>query len=209
LRLTRSLALAAAVPLLLLGACGDDDEPTSSSTTQAEGGSGSGEKIVLYSGRDEKLIAPLIEAFTEETGIEVEVRYANSAEMAAQILEEGEDTPANVFYSQEVGAVGAIAKAGLLDDLPEDVVDRVDERFRPKQGTQWVGVTARARVIVYNPDKLEELVGSTSRRGSRSSPTPSTRATWRSSPATPASRRSSRASASPRVRTQPVRGSRR
>jgi iron(III) transport system substrate-binding protein len=167
MRTVRRFLLLALVPLLvMLGACGDDDGDDTSSTTVAgsqttgaqEGDDGDDEggerKIVLYSGRDEELIQPLVDAFTEETGIEVEVRYGNSAEMAAQILEEGESSPADVFYSQEVGAVGALAKAGLLGDLPEDVLEPVDERFRPASGTQWVGITARSRVIVYNPEAL-------------------------------------------------------
>ncbi len=143
--------------MLALGACGSDSDDASSSTTAAEGGSGSTEQVTLYTGRDEELIAPIIDAFTEETGIEVDVRYGNSAEMAAQILEEGDGTPAQVFYSQEVGAIGALSKAGALDDLPAETVELADERFRPAEGNQWVGVTARSRVIVYNPDRLEEI----------------------------------------------------
>jgi len=162
LRTFRSTLLLAAVPLLVLGACGSDDDSSSgassSTTADTAGEAPAGDDtLVLYSGRDEELIAPIIEAFTEETGIDVDVRYGNSAEMAAQILEEGDATPAQVFYSQEVGAVGALSKAGLLDDLPAETVERAAERFRPAEGTQWVGVTARARVIVYNPDKLAEL----------------------------------------------------
>lgn len=159
----RQILLLALVPLLALAtACGDDKDEASgrSSSTSTAGGTvdaPSGDKIVLYSGRDEELVQPIIDSFTAESGIEVEVRYGSSAEMAAQLLEEGEKTPADVFYSQEVGAVGALSKAGLLADLPADTVNRADERFRPASGTQWVGVTARSRVIVYNPDMLTEL----------------------------------------------------
>ena len=168
MRMAKRFLLLILVPLLVvLAACGDDsDEPEgaggASSTTAA--GSDTGEdtsdgegSLVLYSGRDEELIQPIVDAFTEETGIEVDVRYGNSAEMAAQLLEEGTETPADVFYSQEVGAVGALAKAGLLSDLPEETVAQADERFRPAEGTPWVGITARSRVIVYNPDVLTEL----------------------------------------------------
>lgn len=153
------------VPLLALAACGDDDDDSAVSgdddaaddTEATDDGDGDGETLVLYSGRDEELVAPIIDAFTADTGIEVDVRYGNSAEMAAQILEEGDSTPADVFYSQEVGAVGALSKAGLMDDLPTEIVELADDRFRPTDGTQWVGVTARARVIVYNPDSLADL----------------------------------------------------
>ena len=153
-RSTRQLAFLALVPLAsLLAACGESDD--ASPTTDGL----PGEKITLYSGRDEELIAPLVEQFSEATGIQVEVRYGNSAEMGAQLLEEGEGTPANVFYSQEVGAVGVLAEAGLLAELPTDIVDRVDERFQPNDDNLWVGVTGRSRVIVYNPDLIEAPEG--------------------------------------------------
>ena len=162
MRTARTLLIALLLPLLLLAACGGDDESSSddTGTTTASTGDDStpaagGGSFVLYTGRDEELIAPIVDAFTADTGIEVEVRYGNSAEMAAQLLEEGDGTPAHVFLSQEVGAVGALAKADLLGDLPAETVERADERFRPAEGTQWVGVTARARVIAYNPDLLE------------------------------------------------------
>ena len=98
-----------------------------------------------------------IDDFTAETGIEVEVRYGDTPEMGAALLEEGGDTPADVFYSQDAGATGALAKADLLAELPDATMARVDERYRPSEGNAWVGVTGRARVIVYHPDLVDDL----------------------------------------------------
>lgn len=172
MHLARRYAFLAVFPLVvLLAACGSDDDDSSpssddptteeSSTGDAEANEGSDEggSLTLYSGRDEELLQPIIDAFTAETGIEVEVRYGNSAEMGAQLLEEGDGTPADVFYSQEVGAVGVLAEAGLLAELPDEVVDTVDERFQPGEGNAWVGVTGRSRVIVYNPDLVDAPAG--------------------------------------------------
>lgn len=142
-----------AVTAMVAAACGDDgDNGDAAGDTNGEA-----ERVVLYSGRDEDLIGPIIERFTEETGIEVDVRYGNSAEMAAQLLEEGDGTPADVFYSQEVGALGALSRADLLSPLPDEVVERVGERYRPAEGTDWVGVTGRARVIVVNPELVDDM----------------------------------------------------
>ena len=146
--------LIAAVALLTAAACSSDDDAASDTT--ADAGEETAESLVLYSGRDEELVQPLVDQFVEETGIEVEVRYGNSAEMGAQLLEEGEDTPADVFLTQEVGAAGVLAKADLLSPLPDEVVELADERFRPGDDNAWVGVTGRSRVIVYNPELVPE-----------------------------------------------------
>lgn len=146
---------------LLAGACSSDDDAAEGTPTTAElTGPMAGEELVIYSGRDEELVQPLIDSFVEETGASVEVRYANSAELGATLLEEGDSTPADVFYSQEVGAIGVLSKEGLLSPLPTEVVEMVDERFRPADGTDWVGVTGRSRVLVVNPDLIDEVPSS-------------------------------------------------
>jgi len=109
--------------------------------------------LTVYSGREEELVAPLFDRFEEETGIEVEVRYADSAELAATIAEEGDNSPADVFFAQDPGSLGAVEDQ--LAELPEEILDRVDERFRDADG-RWVGTSGRARVIVYNTDELSE-----------------------------------------------------
>lgn len=109
--------------------------------------------VVVYSGRSEDLVAPVLELFTAATGIEVEARYGNTAEMAAALLEEGENSPADIFYAQDAGALGAIESAGLFIALPAETLDLVDERFR-SVNDNWVGVTGRARVLAYNTDVL-------------------------------------------------------
>lgn len=153
LRGIRALAvLLTAVALLTAAACSSDEQ----STTEDTAADDVAESLVLYSGRDEELVQPLIDQFVEETGIEVEVRYGNSAEMGAQLLEEGNATPADVFLTQEVGAAGVLANAGLLSPLPDEVVELADERFRPGEENAWVGVTGRSRVIVYNPELVAE-----------------------------------------------------
>jgi iron(III) transport system substrate-binding protein len=111
--------------------------------------------ITVYSGRSEELVAPVIERFEEETGIDVEVRYAGSAELAATILEEGERSPADVFFAQDPASLGAVAVAGLLTELPGSVVDRVPARFSDGEG-RWVGVSGRARTVVYDPTMVGE-----------------------------------------------------
>lgn len=113
------------------------------------------QSITIYSGRSEDLIAPLLEQFTEETGIAVEVRYAGSAELAAQILEEGENAKADVFFSQDAGALGAIAEAGVFKTLNTDITDLVDAKYRSVDNT-WVGVSGRSRVLSYDPALIAE-----------------------------------------------------
>ena len=114
--------------------------------------------LILYSGRSESLIAPLIEQFSESTGIEVKVRYGNTAELAATLMEEGKNSPADLFFAQDPGGLGAVASAGLLVELPQDILNRVDQRFRSTDNL-WVGVSGRARVVVYNTEtvSLDEL----------------------------------------------------
>lgn len=115
----------------------------------------SGKEITLYSGRGENLVQPLIEKFTAKTGIEVKVRYGDTAMLAATLLEEGENSPADVFWAQDAGALGALAEAGLFRPLPGRILERVGAGFRSPEGL-WVGSSGRARVVVYNTDELSE-----------------------------------------------------
>jgi iron(III) transport system substrate-binding protein len=114
------------------------------------------QSITIYSGRSEDLIAPLLDQFTAETGIGVEVRYSDSASLAAQILEEGTNVQADVFFSQDAGALGAVSEAGVFKTLNSDITDLVDAKYRAADNT-WVGVSGRSRVISYDPSKVTEV----------------------------------------------------
>lgn len=118
------------------------------------GGGGKG-TLTVYSGREEEIVAPLIEQFEGEAGIEVEVRYGDSAELAATLLEEGGNTPAGVFFAQDAGSLGAVASEDRLAVLPPEILARVDRRYRDPDG-RWVGTSGRVRVVAYNTEALSE-----------------------------------------------------
>jgi len=111
--------------------------------------------LVVYSGRSEELVGPIFEQFEERSGIDVQVRYGETAELAATILEEGENSPADLFFAQDPGALGALDDDGRLVKLPDEILDRVPAEFRADDG-DWVGTSGRSRVVAYNTEELEE-----------------------------------------------------
>lgn len=111
--------------------------------------------LTIYSGRDEALVGPLLEEFSEEAGVDVDVRYGDSGDLALLITEEGENSPADVFFSQSPGAVEFVATQDLLESIPAEDAAGVDARFIDEEG-QWVGITARQRVLVYNSELVSE-----------------------------------------------------
>ncbi|HZA84679.1 MAG TPA: iron ABC transporter substrate-binding protein [Actinomycetes bacterium] len=119
------------------------------------GCSSSRDALTIYSGRTQNLIGPLLERFNKETGIAIDVKYGDSAELALLLAEEGDRTPADVFLSQSPGATGFLAGKDRLGQLEAGVLDKVDPRFRNRDG-HWVGVSGRQRVLVYNADQVRE-----------------------------------------------------
>jgi len=135
--LAATLALATVVPTGAT-ACGGDD----------------GETLTIYAGRSSTLVGPLLERFADESGINVRVRYGDGTDLALGILEEGDNSPADVYFGQDVGAFGALKAEGRLAELPQSVLARVAPAFRSPDGV-WVGISGRQRVIVYNTDEIE------------------------------------------------------
>ncbi len=123
------------VAATIAAACGGDDET-----------------LIIYSGRSSSLVEPLLEQFSEDTGIKIKVRYGDSAELAATILEEGNNSPADVFFAQDAGAVGALADEGRLQVLSAGLLELVPVEFRSPDGL-WIGVSGRVRVVSYNTER--------------------------------------------------------
>ncbi len=147
--LTRLALLLALVTIL--SACAGQPALT---TSQPDNDSEPAGALLIYSGRNENLVGPLIEQFAAETGIKAQVRYGDTAEMAATILEEGRNSPADIYFGQDAGALGALARAGRLAELPAELVAQVDSRFRDDAG-RWVGASGRARVLAYNTNLVQ------------------------------------------------------
>jgi len=139
------VALAATMAATALVGCASSNEQASDVT-----------ELTVYSGRSEEFIAPFFAQWQEESGIKLNIRYGDSAELAAQILEEGSNSPADLFLSQDAGSLGAVAMADLFTSLPEDVATTIPAEFIDSD-RKWAGVTGRARVFAYNPNLLTVL----------------------------------------------------
>lgn len=107
--------------------------------------------LTIYSGRSEHQIEPIFREIEAELGIEIGDRYGDSAGMAGQIVEEGEQTPADLFYTQDSGTLGMLKAAGRTQSLPDAVLSTVPESYRDPAGT-WTGVSGRTRCVAYNTE---------------------------------------------------------
>jgi iron(III) transport system substrate-binding protein len=152
-----AFAALAVVALLVLAACGNDPtttstggQPTRPPTTSTPSSPGT---LVVYSGRSETLVDPIIKQFADATGIDVKANYAGTAALAITLLEEGHNSPADVFFAQDPGGLGAVEE--MLAPLPQAILDRVPSWARSADG-RWVGISGRARTIVYNTEVLTE-----------------------------------------------------
>ena len=166
----KSIALISAL-LMLFAACAGEAGPQGEAGAQGEAGPAGevsdaqvaaaveaalteeeaevGGTLVIYSGRKESLVADVIAAFAAETGVTVEVRYAKSAALAGTLALEGAISPADVFLSQDPVSLGVVAKEGLFDVLPEDVLDNVPAWAVDQRG-YWVGTSGRSRSLVVD-----------------------------------------------------------
>ena len=159
-------ALSVALTLALVG-CGGGGQSSSpaatSGSTSAPAGTASptpaapteekDRSLTVYSGRSQSLVHPLLEAFREQTGVSIKVKYAGSASTAATLLEEEDNTPADVVFLQDPGTLGSLAASGMLAGLPQETLDKVDARFRDPNG-RWIGTSGRARTIIYNTETI-------------------------------------------------------
>jgi iron(III) transport system substrate-binding protein len=126
------------------------------SDSSSENASEKVEELTIYSGRSEEFIAPFFARWEKESGIKLNIRYGDSAELAAQILEEGKNSPADLFLSQDAGSLGALSVAGLLAKLPDSVGSEIESQYIGEDRS-WVGVTGRARVFAYRPGAVDPL----------------------------------------------------
>ena len=112
------------------------------------------EELVVYSSRTSSLVQPLLERYATESGHNVQVRYATTASIIATLLEEGKNAQADVVYLAEPSGWGLLSEAGMLSELPDDVLNKVAPHFRSSVG-QWVGTSGRSKVVVYNTATID------------------------------------------------------
>jgi iron(III) transport system substrate-binding protein len=115
---------------------------------------GGDDRLYILSGRTKNLIGPLLDKFAEESGIKIDVRYGDSADLALRTEGEGDRTKADVFISQSPGAVGFLDSKDLLGTLPDDVIAKVPEGDAAADSS-WVGLSGRVRTLVYNTDLID------------------------------------------------------
>ncbi|HVZ06691.1 iron ABC transporter substrate-binding protein [Rhodopila sp.] len=116
--------------------------------------SAGGPPLTLYNAQHVALAKEWIEGFTRETGIAVTVRNGDDTELGNQILQEGQNSPADVFLTENSPAMALVDNAGLFRPLPADILNQVEPGFRPSSG-RWVGIAARSTVFVYDKRKFD------------------------------------------------------
>lgn len=129
--------LAVGIAAFFLSSCGDTSD----------------DELVVYSGRSQGLVDPLVEDFKEQTGIDIEVRYGNDAELLAVMSEEGDQSPADIYWANTTGALANASQEGKLVALPDSLTSK-PASYTSSSG-EWIPVTVRFRTLAYNPNEVD------------------------------------------------------
>ena len=121
------------------------------------------DKLTIYSGRSERLIKPVLDAFTANTGIQIELLSSGTTELVNRLKTEGDRTPADLLITNDAGSLELARAAGLLHPLNMREIDRaIPAQFRAPDNA-WVGLSGRFWIVVYNrtmvqPDQVKSLL---------------------------------------------------
>ncbi|MGE6794425.1 MULTISPECIES: extracellular solute-binding protein [Psychrobacter] len=162
------LTLPIAVFGMMLGLAGCSNSSTTEESVEAEGSAASseqevandgatsaeGQTITIYSSRNEQLIKPLLDRYTKETGVNIELVTDKSGPLMARLQAEGKNTPADMLLTVDAGNLWQAAEQGLLQPVASTVLEaNVPAKYRDPKG-QWTGLSLRARTIMYDPSKV-------------------------------------------------------
>ena len=135
-----------------------DAETTAPSTEQEvvkeDATAADGQTVTIYSSRNEQLIKPLLDRYTEQTGVKIELVTDKTGPLMARLQAEGKNTPADMLLTVDAGNLWQAAEQGLLQPIASSVLEaNVPAKYRDPEG-RWTGLSLRARTIFYDPSKV-------------------------------------------------------
>lgn len=112
-------------------------------------------ELTLYNGQHKEIGEAIAKAYEAKTGIHVNVRKGSSNQLASQVMEEGERSPADLIYTEESPPLNNLGEKGFLAKTDDSTLNMLPPEYVAKDGS-WIGVTARVRVVAYNPKLIDE-----------------------------------------------------
>lgn len=114
-----------------------------------------GQTVTIYSSRNEQLIKPLLDKYTEKTGVKIELVTDKTGPLMARLQAEGKNTPADMLLTVDAGNLWQAAEQDLLQPVSSTILEtNVPAKYRDPKG-QWTGLSLRARTIFYDPSKVD------------------------------------------------------
>jgi iron(III) transport system substrate-binding protein len=113
------------------------------------------QELIIYSGRGERLIKPVLDEFTKQTGIKATLHSAGTVELLNRLMAEGDRTPADIYMTVDAGTLERARIAGLLYPVTSERIEKNVPPAMRAPDNSWMGFSLRIRVIAYNPQKVK------------------------------------------------------
>ena len=113
-------------------------------------------ELTVYTSRQPQLIEPIVEQFTNETGIKVNLLSGNAQELMERIDIEGEDSPADIFMTVDAGVLWQAAERDILAKIDSEILNENIPAHLRDSKNEWFGLSKRARTIVFSSDQFKD-----------------------------------------------------